>query len=75
MRRLALAAAVLLYASAAHAHKPSDSYLDLRADGARFAAQWDIALRDLEQAIGLDADGDGAITWGEVRTRRDAIAA
>ena len=31
--------------------------------------QWDIALRDLEYAIGLDADGDGAITWGELRAK------
>jgi hypothetical protein len=26
-------------------------------------------------ALGLDADGDGAITWGEVRTRHADIAA
>jgi HupE / UreJ protein len=31
-------------------------------------------LRDLNDAIGLDADGDGAITWGEVRTRHEEIA-
>ena len=37
--------------------------------------RWDIALRDLDFAIGLDADGNGEITWGEVRTRYDAIAA
>ena len=35
--------------------------------------QWDIALRDLEYAIGLDADGDGAITWGELRAGHAAI--
>lgn len=76
MIRAALAAGlVLLAAGAARAHKPSDSYLVLRPEGARVAARWDIALRDLEQAIGLDADGDGAITWGEVRARREAIAA
>jgi hypothetical protein len=28
--------------------------------------QWDIALRDLDFAIGLDTDADGEITWGEV---------
>src|SRR5256885_12730924 len=37
--------------------------------------QWDIALRDLEYAIGLDADGDGTITWGELKgKRRDSEA-
>lgn len=73
--RLLVAALVLGWAATAQAHKPSDSYLTLRSDGTRLAARWDIALRDLDHAIGLDADGDGAITWGEVRTRQDAIAA
>jgi hypothetical protein len=75
MRRGLVAVAVLLSASAAAAHSASDSHLRLRVDGASLQARWDIALRDLEQAIGLDADGDGAITWGEVRRRQDAIAA
>jgi hypothetical protein len=74
MSRL-LAALVLVSATAAQAHKPSDSYLTLHADGAVLAGRWDIALRDLDYAIGLDADGDGALTWGEVRARQDPIAA
>ena len=65
----------LLYAASAHAHKPSDSYLHLQADGRTLQGQWDIALRDLEHAIGLDANGDGAITWGELRARHADIAA
>jgi hypothetical protein len=68
-----LLALLLLLPGPAQAHKPSDSYLALRADGDRITGQWDIALRDLEYAIGLDADGDGAITWGEVRARHDEI--
>ncbi len=60
---------------AAHAHKPSDSYLTLKVDGSTIAGQWDIALRDLDFALGLDADGDGNITWGEVRARHAEIAA
>lgn len=60
--------------AACHAHKPSDSYLTLRQDGDRLQGRWDIALRDLEYALGLDADLDGAITWEEVRTRHAAIA-
>lgn len=57
------------------AHKPSDSYLTLQPGGAGLVGQWDIALRDLDHAIGLDADGDGAITWGEVKARHGDIAA
>jgi hypothetical protein len=73
MRLLALLALLLALPGPAQAHKPSDSYLALRADGDRITGQWDIALRDLEYAIGLDSDGDGAITWGEVRARHAAI--
>ncbi|MBI4290070.1 MAG: HupE/UreJ family protein [Betaproteobacteria bacterium] len=59
----------------AQAHKPSDSYLALRIDGAHVAGQWDIAVRDLEAAIGLDSDGDGEVTWGELKSRHADIAA
>jgi hypothetical protein len=67
--------ALLLLPGMAHAHKPSDSYLALTAEGRELRGQWDIALRDLEYAIGLDADGDGAITWGELRKKQSEIAA
>jgi hypothetical protein len=70
-----LALLLLLVSFAAEAHKPSDSYLRLKIDGTQITGQWDIALRDLEQAIGLDTNGDGEITWGELRTRQADIAA
>lgn len=58
------------------AHKPSDSYLTLSQTlpGPVLEGQWDIALRDLEHAIGLDANSDGAITWGELKARRAEVA-
>lgn len=59
----------------AQAHKPSDSYLSLAVHGQQIEGQWDIALRDLDFAIGLDGNGDGALTWDEIRARHDAIAA
>lgn len=60
----------------ARAHKPSDSYLTLNVGvQGRITGRWDIALRDLDYAIGLDANGDGAVTWGELRTRHADIAA
>ena len=65
----------LLYPLAAHAHKPSDSYLALQVEGAHLRGQWDIALRDLEYGLGIDQDGDGAITWGELRSKHGEIAA
>ncbi|MDD5036692.1 MAG: HupE/UreJ family protein [Methylococcaceae bacterium] len=59
----------------AHAHKPSDSYLSLKWEGSVVQGQWDIALRDLDYAIGLDGDDDGAITWGELLSQRAALNA
>jgi hypothetical protein len=64
-----------LCAVSALAHKPSDSYLSIAVDGDKLRGQWDIALRDLDFAIGLDSNGDGDITWGEVRSRHAEIAA
>jgi hypothetical protein len=59
----------------ADAHKPSDSYLTLDVEGQRIDGQWDIALRDLDFAIGLDANQDSTITYGEVKAMQVEIAA
>ena len=75
LRHFIAALGLLCAAAAAQAHKPSDSYLTLKVDGSSISGQWDIALRDLDFALGLDADGDGRITWGEVRARHNDIAA
>ena len=78
MRRWTAAALALMLAVCsvpAMAHKPSDSYLTLKVEGKQVDGQWDIALRDLDMAIGLDADGNGELTWDEVRARHAAIAA
>ncbi len=75
MKHLLSGFLLLLVAGAAQAHKASTSYLHLRVDGNRIGGQWDIALRDLDHAIGLDADGDGNLTWGEVRRSAERIDA
>ena len=64
-----------LFSLSVQAHKPSDSFLAVRADNAAVQVQWDIALRDLEFAIGLDADGNGEITWGELKAKRKEVEA
>lgn len=65
----------LLLSVPAWAHKPSDSYLSLFVQNDHVDGQWDIALRDLADAIGLDSDGNGQLTWGEVRNKHDEISA
>lgn len=65
---LALAPAVAL------AHKASDAFLTLRAHGSEgFSGQWDIALRDLDAALAVDANADNEISWGELKSARSTI--
>ncbi len=66
---------LLLLSFTAQAHKASTSYLHLTIDGSKLDARWDIALRDLDYAIGLDASGDGELSWGEVRQAQARIGA
>jgi hypothetical protein len=81
--RSAIAAAAIARAVAVDAHSASDAYLtlDLQPFPATVAAgkivargQWDIALRDLNFVLKLDDDGDGNITWRELRVHQAAIA-
>ncbi|MEO8445088.1 MAG: HupE/UreJ family protein [Gammaproteobacteria bacterium] len=65
----------LLLSLPAGAHKPSDSYLTLDWAGDRVDGRWDLALRDLDYALGLDADGDGNLRWGELKAKHAQIAA
>lgn len=74
-RLIALLFLLCAWCAPAQAHKPSDSYLALSVQGQQLTGQWDIALRDLDFAIGLDGNGDGALTWDEIRARHQAIAA
>ncbi len=73
--RILLVILSLLFSLPAWAHKPSDSYLSLSVAHDQVEGQWDIALRDLDDAIGLDRDGNGQLTWGEVRDAHGEISA
>ncbi|MBA2541567.1 MAG: HupE/UreJ family protein, partial [Deltaproteobacteria bacterium] len=59
--------------STAAAHKPSDAQVRLTARGELITGSVDIAIRDLDGALLLDADGDGTITWGEIAAMTPAI--
>lgn len=76
IRRLRLFVAGLLAlfaADRAQAHAGSSAYLWLEGQGAEVQLRWDLALRDADLALGLDADGDGRITWGETRLAEAAL--
>ncbi len=66
--RALVALGLALVASTAFAHKSSDSYLQIDVAPGKLAVRWDIALRDLDIALDLDTDGDGKLTWGEIKS-------
>jgi hypothetical protein len=74
MRTIVAGLLLVLSASAAFAHDPSRSLLTLSVDGSEVRGRLDLSLRDLEDAVGLDADADAAITRREVQARSAEIA-
>lgn len=65
-----------LFSAAAHAHSASNAYLTISIEShdSLFHAQWDVALRDLEFVLGINAKGDGKLTWEELLNRKTAIS-
>ena len=55
------------------AHASSQAYLQLSGDTSHSQLQADVALRDLDAALDLDADGDALLTWGELRQAEPQI--
>ncbi|WP_273488515.1 HupE/UreJ family protein [Roseateles chitosanitabidus] len=70
-----VAAAGMLGAGDVWAHKASDAYLRLDVQAKVVTLRLDVALRDLDRDLVLDADDDGLLRWGEVRERIPDIEA
>jgi hypothetical protein len=51
----------------AFAHISSNGFLTARVEGTHIEGSLEIAVRDAELAVGVDANHDGRITWGELR--------
>jgi hypothetical protein len=66
---------LLLISVPASAHKPSDAHLQIAISGDHVGGTLAVAIRDLDGALDLDADGNGAITWSEVTAAAPRIAA
>ncbi len=66
---------LLTYNPTVLAHKPSDSFLNIERIADSWQLRWDIALRDLEFAMGLDSDQNGRLTRGEVNDQARKIGA
>ncbi len=73
--RSAVLLLLALTAGRATAHSGSTAYLQATADAAQVELRADYALRDLDDALGLDANDDGRITWGEVQAAAPQLIA
>lgn len=65
-----LRGALLLLAalsSTAQAHSGSTAYLQVTTDATTVHLRADYALRDLDDALGVDSNDDGNLTWGELQ--------
>lgn len=64
-----LALLFVLFTTAATAHETTRSYVRLDRTDAAVDLRIRVAFRDIEVAVWIDEDLDGAITWGEVQRR------
>jgi hypothetical protein len=60
---------------AASAHTLSTGYLTLYNNSTNLKGELHLALRDLDDAVGLDVNDDGVITWSELLSRKQAVCA
>jgi HupE / UreJ protein len=73
LRKLSWLPVLLLAAPSAQAHISSNGFLTLQVDRAQVSGALELAIRDGELAVGLDHDGDGKVTWGELRASQTAL--
>jgi hypothetical protein len=73
LRKLLWVLPLALAGPLAQAHIASNGFLSLRVDRAQVSGALELAIRDGELAVGLDRDGDGKVTWGELRASQTAL--
>ena len=73
MKTAVLLLGSLLCAGLAQAHNGSTAYLQAEVEGAQLALRADYALRDLDDALGVDLNADGQLTWGELQAAAPAL--
>jgi HupE / UreJ protein len=73
LRNLALVLVLLLSGQLAQAHIASNGFLTLELQGSQVSGSIELAIRDGELAVGLDHDGNGKVTWGELKSSEAAL--
>lgn len=65
---------LIIFSAFLSAHQLSTAYANLQInDQGLITGEWQVRLYDLEQAIGVDSDGDGKLRWHELQTRSDGV--
>jgi HupE / UreJ protein len=64
----------LVLSATAQAHIASNGFLVAQVQGARVSGAVELAVRDVELAVGLDANHDGKVTWGELSAAGPQLA-
>ncbi len=59
---------LLAWVGAAQAHIASNGFLVANVQGQDISGSVELAVRDVELAIGVDTNRDGKVTWGELRS-------
>ncbi len=73
LRKFTIMLFLLLAGPLAQAHIASNGFLTLKVDGSQVSGSIELAIRDGELAVGLDHDGNGKVTWGELRSSQAAM--
>jgi hypothetical protein len=64
---------LVLGSPCAQSHIASNGFLNLKVDGAQVSGAIELAIRDGELAVGLDHDGNGKVTWAELKSSQTAL--
>lgn len=65
--------ALLVACCSARAHIASNGFLSIAVDNTHLSGSMELAIRDAELAVGLDHDGNGKVTWGELKSSQVAL--
>jgi len=68
-RRVWFAVLMAMGVSRIAAHVASTGFIAIQAGESEWQADVSLAIRDLDDLVGLDANGDGLVVWGEVKER------
>src|SRR5436190_2124261 len=65
---------VMLLPLALQAHAPSDTFLSFTLTQTNLSGRWEIALRDLQHALGLDRPDAAVTSSPQLHLRQEALA-